>query len=104
VYTSIHLYDAHRRECSVTMRDPEDRIILDSRYAYDHFDNVITETHASDLDASDGSNYSVTYAYDGLLRLIGSDRSDSDGSAIESYEYEYDAASNITKKVKTTYE
>jgi hypothetical protein len=104
VYTSTHLYDAHRRECSVTMRDPEDRIILDSRYAYDHFDNVITETHTSDLDTSDGSNYSVTYAYDGLLRLIGSDRSDSDGSAIESYEYEYDAASNITKKVKTTYE
>jgi hypothetical protein len=104
VYASRHQYDAHRRDCAVTTRDAEDRIILDSRYAYDQYDNVVTETHASDLDPSDASNYSLAYTYDGLLRLIGSDRTDAEGDPIESYRYEYDAASNITQKVKTTYE
>ena len=46
----------------------------------------------------------MAYVYDGMMRLIKSARTDSADNPVETYTYKYDAASNITKKVKTTYD
>ena len=65
---------------------------------------MIQESHSSDLDQSASSNYQIAYTYDGLMRLTRSERRDIRGDLIETFGYEYDAASNITKEVKTTYQ
>jgi YD repeat-containing protein len=102
VYRTAHLYDAHRRPAAVVTKNAAGKIILASTYAYDQYDNLTRETSLSQLDTSDTSNYQVTYGYDGLLRLISAVREDLDGNLIRSLSYEYDAASNLTKKVEVT--
>jgi YD repeat-containing protein len=100
VYQTTYEYDPHRRPCSVATLDPQGRTILGSRFTYDQYHNVISETHGSDLDASTASNYQIAYAYDGLLRLIDETRTDLDGDLIEHTTYAYDARSNLIEKVQ----
>lgn len=102
VYRTTHSYDAHRRPAAVVTKNAAGKIILASTYAYDQYDNLTRETSLSQLDLTDTSNYQVTYGYDGLLRLISALREDLDGNLIRSLGYEYDAASNLTKKVEVT--
>jgi hypothetical protein len=104
VYQSSYQYDPHRRTCSVQTINPAAQLILGSHYVHDQYDNLISESHSSELDSSDESNYQVAYTYDGLMRLVFMSRSDSDDNPLETISYEYNAASNITKKVKTSYE
>src|SRR5262249_37911911 len=101
-YQTTYLYDAHGRSCSVQSLNANstNNLILGTTYSYDQFDNLVSETSASDLDASTSSNYQMTYAYDGLMRLVTSTRSDSSGNFLESDTYTYDAASNISQKVQ----
>lgn len=101
-------YDAHRRVCSVQTCQGEGgcqagggELILGSTYAHDQYNNVIQEIHQSDVDASNSSNYQVSYVYDGLMRLLSSTRTDLDDNPLETISYRYDAASNIVKKVQT---
>jgi YD repeat-containing protein len=75
-------------------------LILGTTYTYDQFNNLVAETSASDLDDSTASNFSMTYGYDGLMRLVSSTRSDRNDTFLESNTYTYDAASNISQKVQ----
>ena len=100
VYQTTYQYDPHRRACSVQTLDPAGQAILASSYVYDQYDNVISETHSSELDASAKSNYQIAYAYDGLLRLIGETRTDAEDALIERTTYAYDARSNLIEKVQ----
>lgn len=93
---------AHRRPAAVVTKNASGKIILASTYAYGQYDNLTRETSLSQLDLTDTSNYQITYGYDGLLRLISAVREDLDGNLIRSLSYEYDAASNLTKKVEVT--
>lgn len=99
-YQTTWLYDAHGRACSVQSLNGAGALILGTTYAYDQFDNLVAETSASDLDASTTSNFQMTYAYDGLMRVISSGRAAADGSFLESNSYTYDAASNLIQKVR----
>ncbi len=101
VYQTTYLYDDHARAGSVTTVDADSFIILQSEYTYDQYDNVVEETHRSDLDPSDDSNYSVAYRYDGLLRLSTETRSDLNGDLLKKTTYEWDARDNLTKKTVT---
>jgi len=100
VYTTTYLYDEHRRPCDVTSVNGSGAVIFSSKYDYDQFDNVVHEENTSDLDTSDDSNYQIDYVYDGLLRLVGETRSDSGGDLIKKTTYEYDAASNLKRKIE----
>ena len=100
VYQTTYQYDPHRRACSVQTLDPAGQAILASSYVYDQYENVINETHSSDLDSSTKSNYRIDYAYDGLLRLISETRTDTEGALIERTTYAYDARSNLIEKVQ----
>ncbi len=102
VYQTTHSYEAHRRPAAIVTKDAASKIVLASTYAYDQYDNVTMETSRSDLDTAATSNYQVIYGYDGLLRLISAEREGLDGKAIRSTTYEYDASSNLTKKVEVT--
>jgi hypothetical protein len=99
-YQSTYLYDAHGRVCSVASLNGQSANILTTTYSYDQFDNLVSETSASELDDSIASNYQVAYGYDGLMRLVSATRSDSGGNFVESDTYTYDAASNITQRVQ----
>jgi YD repeat-containing protein len=101
VYQTTHLYDAHGRSCSVESRNALGEVILRQTYGYDQYNNVVEETSASDLDPSAGSNYRLTYGYDGMLRLTSATRYDPAGAFLESIAYTYDAAANILQKVET---
>jgi YD repeat-containing protein len=101
IYETTYEYDGHRRGCSVESRTASGALIQASTYTHDQYDNVITESHSSELDASVGTNYRVAYQYDGMMRVIALQRTDLQGNQIESVSYEYDAASNITKEVQT---
>jgi hypothetical protein len=100
VYQTNYSYDAHRRPCLVESRNADGDVILSSAYRYDQFDNVVHEESSSDLDPSDDSNYQIDYTYDGLLRLIEENRQDLDGNPIKDTTYEYDAASNLKRKIE----
>ena len=100
VYQTTHRYDEHRRPCLVESVNASGDVMLSSRYLYDQFDNVVHEESSSDIDTTDDSNYQIDYVYDGLLRLIEETRMDSDGNLIKKTTYEYDAASNVTRKVE----
>ena len=102
VYTTTHLYDSHRRPASVVTKNDAGKIIMASTYVYDQYNNLVTETSSSQLDTSNDSNYQVAYGYDGLLRLISAKREDLEGNLIRSQTYEYDASSNLSKKVEVT--
>jgi hypothetical protein len=101
-YQTTYLYDAHGRVCSVQTLNNQsgNNLILGTTYSYDQFDNLVSETSASDLDASTSSNYQMAYTYDGLMRLVSATRSDASSNFLESDTYTYDAASNITQKVQ----
>jgi len=100
VYQTTHLYDEHGRSGSVASLTAAGSVILESLYAYDQYDNVVHETHSSDLDSSGDSNYQMEYGYDGLLRLVSEQRSDASGTLLESTTYEYDAGDNLKRKVQ----
>ena len=68
IYATTYEYDSHRRACSVQSHNADDALIQGAHYTYDQYDNVITESHASDLDTSAGGNYEVAYQYDGMMR------------------------------------
>ncbi|MEM1363853.1 MAG: hypothetical protein AAGF94_19510 [Pseudomonadota bacterium] len=102
VYKTEHSYGAHRRPAAVVTTNAADQIVLASTYAYDQFDNLTQEASMSQLDSSAASNYQIAYGYDGMLRLTSADRKDLDGGPIKMITYEYDAASNLTKKVEVT--
>ena len=101
-YQTTYLYDAHGRVCSVQSLNNQstNSLILGTTYSYDQFDNLLSETSASDLDSSTSSNYQMTYGYDGLMRLVSATRNDASGNFLESDTYTYDAASNISQKVQ----
>jgi len=100
IYQTTRLYDAHQRPCSVQSVNAKGQLILGSTYTYDQFDNVVHETHASDLDTSTGSNYQMDYTYDGMMRLTQESRSDTEGVLLETISYTYDAAANLLTKVR----
>jgi RHS repeat-associated protein len=100
VYRTTYLYDAHRRPCSVETRNAAGSLIRGSTFTHDQYDQVLTETHASELDPSQDSNYQLLNTYDGMLRLVGQTRNDAQGSLIENVTYKYDAASNLVQKVQ----
>jgi MYXO-CTERM domain-containing protein len=99
VYRTTYQYDPHRRPCQVESRNAAGAVIFSSAYGYDQFDNVVHEANTSDVDSSNDSNYQIDYTYDGLLRLIEENRQDLSGSPIKDTTYEYDAASNLTRKI-----
>src|SRR5262249_3643104 len=45
-----------------------------------------------------------TYTYDGLVRLVGTFKTDPNGDPLESISYSYDARSNLTQEVQTIYD
>lgn len=94
-------YDTYRRPCTVTARTSLGATILATTYAYDAYGNVISETHASDLDQTTASNYTEAYAYDGLMRLVTDTRTDESGGLLVSRQYSYDARGNPTSTVET---
>lgn len=96
--TQTLTYDSHRRPCSVASETASGQTILASTYAYDQYDEVTSETHRSDLDPSDASNYTETYTYDGLLRLVGATRTDAGGAVLEERSYAYDARGNVIRR------
>jgi hypothetical protein len=100
IYRSDYLYDDHRRPCSIEMRNAAGSLIRGTTFTYDQYDQVLSETHSSDLDPSDESNYRVSYVYDGLLRVTGETRTDLEDSLIEQITYAYDARSNLVEKVE----
>lgn len=111
VYSTTHEYGPHRRSCSVVSCEGGDAckagsgsLILASTYSYDQFNNVVSERHQSDLDATSSSNYEMNYTYDGLMRLLASERTDLEGGKLETISYKYDASSNIWEKIQTVYE
>ena len=105
--TTTHLYDPFARTCAVEMRNTvagendQNQLILGAYYRYDHYNNLLSERHASDLDPSEQSNTTTTYTYDGLMRLVLSVRDDKNGNLVEQVAYTYDAASNVVKSVET---
>ena len=104
VYTQTTNYDEHRRPCSQTSTNDTGNVVLASTFTYDQYDNVILETHESDLDTSSTSNYQQAHQYDGLMRLVCSVRGDRNGNPMQSFVYEYDAFSNILKRTVTTHD
>ena len=102
VYQTKHLYDAHARPASVVTKNASGEIILATTFAYDQYDNLTKETSHSELDMTNTSNFQTTYGYDGLLRVISAHSEDLEGNLIRSITYEYDARSNLTKKVEVT--
>ncbi len=99
VYRTDYLYDNHRRPCSVETHNDAGKLVRGTTFTYDQYGEVLSETHSSDLDPSNESNYTVAYTYDGLLRLTGETRNDAGGDLIEKTTYAYDARSNLTDKV-----
>ncbi len=100
IYRTDYLYDDHRRPCSVESRNAAGALIRGTSFAYDQYDQVVSETHSSDLDPSDGSNYTVSYVYDGLLRLTEETHTDAEGELMVHTTYAYDARSNLIEKVE----
>jgi YD repeat-containing protein len=101
IYQTVFEYDGHRRVCSVESRTADQTIIQASTYTHDQYDNVIVESHSSELGAGAASNYAVAYQYDGMMRVVASQKTDPGGNPLESVTYEYDAASNLASEVRT---
>ena len=115
VYVETMQYDPHRRPCLVvssgcsggTVEACASEIgnhVLRTSFTYDQYDNVLTEVHQSDIDPSEDSNYKMQYQYDGLMRLTKATRTDLSDALLQTHAYTYDAFSNITERVVSTYD
>ena len=115
IYIETMAYDLHRRPCYVDSRGcsgdesteacltQQGNKVLSTAFTYDQYDNVLSEVHESEMDMSSESNYQMGYTYDGLMRLTTALRSDLASNLMKKHSYTYDAMSNITERVVTTY-